>query len=178
MATYQLSDGRTVSTDMPFTLNGIQYPSNWLTLSSPEDRKELGIEGPLPEPAWYDQRWAWGYDGQGKLIWKDHAPLVVEYVGHVRRNANAILVNSDWLVVREVDNGIPVPSEWRTWREAIRLAAGSKIYEIEHTADTPALAAYITGPDYPAWPSDPSVPTEPASSDGMGFTGNVVSSGF
>ena len=48
MATYQLSDGRTVSDSMAFTLDDIQYPSNWLLLSSEQDRTERGITGPLP----------------------------------------------------------------------------------------------------------------------------------
>jgi len=164
MATYQLPDGRTVSTDMAFTLDGIQYPDNWLALSTPEDREERGIEGPLPEPAWYDQRWAWGYDGDGVLIWKDHAPLVQEYIGHIKRNAGSLLSNTDWLVIRETDNGTPVPDEWRTWRESIRTAAGVKVVAIEATTTTEELAAYITGADYPTWPLDPSSPTGPISS--------------
>ncbi|NBX71228.1 MAG: hypothetical protein EBQ98_04905, partial [Actinobacteria bacterium] len=120
MATYQLPDGRTVSTDMAFTLNEIQYPSNWLALSSAQDRAERDIEGPLPEPAWYDQRWCWGYDEDGKLIWKDHAPLVMEYINNVRANANAMLRETDWQVIREADNGKPMDAAIKAERQRIR----------------------------------------------------------
>jgi hypothetical protein len=56
------------------------------------------------------------------------------------------------MIIREADNGKAADPAIKTWREEIRLAAGSKNYEIEQTVDTDALAAYITGPDYPAWP--------------------------
>jgi hypothetical protein len=50
MASYLLPDGRTVSDSMAFTLVGIQYPSNWLLLSTEQDRSQRNITGPLPEP--------------------------------------------------------------------------------------------------------------------------------
>jgi hypothetical protein len=167
MATYRLPDGKTVSDDMAFTWNGIQYPSNWIKLSTQPDRDRIGLEGPLAPPPWYDERFYWGYDEDGKLIPKNHAELVAMYCGYVRVNANAILRNTDWIIIREADNGKAADPVLRTWREEIRLAAGSKIYEIEHTADTASLAAYITGADYPAWPSDPYAHVEPAPADGV-----------
>jgi hypothetical protein len=92
------------------------------------------------------------------LIWKNHDELVKQWVQQTRTTAGTLLNPSDWLVIREQDNGIPVPPEWRTWREVVRLAAGSKVYEIEQTVDTPALAAYVTSQDYSSWPPDPNAP--------------------
>jgi len=155
MATYQLPDGRTVSTDMAFTLDDIQYPSNWLALSTPEDREERGIEGPLPEPAWYDQRFYWGPDQP-----KDHAQLVAQYSDYVRMNANAMLRETDWMVIREADNGTAMDAATKALRQEIRLAAGEKVTAIEATADTDELATYITGSDYPSWPPYPVVEEE------------------
>lgn len=162
MASYLLPDGRTVSDSMAFTLDEVQYPSNWLLLSSSEEREDRGITGPLPEPPWYDQRFYWGPDQP-----KDHAQLVTEYVAHVRRNAGSILSDTDWMVIREQDNGTPVPQEQRDWRESVRQAAGAKISEIEQTADTAELAAYITGTDYPVWPLDPDASAGVPPADGV-----------
>jgi hypothetical protein len=136
---------------MAFTLNEIQYPNNWLKLSSAEDRAEREIEGPLPEPAWYDQRWCWGYDEEGKLIWKDHAPLVTEYIGHVHANANAILRETDWQVIREVDNLTPVSNDIKTSRQNIRILCGNKVTNIGITTTTGELATYVTSPQYSSW---------------------------
>lgn len=165
MATYQLPDGRTVSDSMAFTLDGIQYPSNWLLLSSVDERVELGISGPLPEPPWYDQRFYWGPDQP-----KDHAQLVAEYIGHVKRNAGAMISQTDWMVTRSAEpNGKPVSQGVLDYRAAIRLASDVKEAAITGTADTDELAAYITGADYPTWPLDPSAPApaEPAPADGL-----------
>ena len=39
---YQLGD-RTLQLDVPWEHNGVQYPANWLRLSTAQDRAELGI---------------------------------------------------------------------------------------------------------------------------------------
>jgi len=147
-----LLDGKPLALDVPFKHAGIQYPANWLRLSSPQERKAIGITE-VPDPAPYDQRFYWGPD-----LPKDHAQLVEQWVQQTRTTANTLLAPTDWIIIREADNGKVADPVLKTWREEIRLAAGSKKYEIEHTADTEALAAYITGPDYPAWPMDPYAP--------------------
>lgn len=149
MATYQLPNGITVSDSMAFTYDDIQYPENWIRLSTEEDRENIGLTGPLPEPPWYDQQFYWGPDQP-----KDHAELVDLYCGYVRLNANAQLRDTDWMVIREADNGTVIDPAIKTLREDIRLAAGTKIAAITATTTTDELAAYITGPDYPVWPSD------------------------
>jgi hypothetical protein len=150
-------DGKPLSPDVPFTHDGIQYPANWLRLATPEERAAIGITE-VPDPAPYDQRFYWGYDADGHLIPKDHAQLVEQWVGQTRQTANSLLAPTDWIIIREADNGKAADPVLKTWREEIRLAAGSKNYEIGQTADTDALAAYITGADYPAWPVDPYAP--------------------
>lgn len=150
-------DGKTLSPDAPFSHDGVNYPANWLRLSSLEEKEAIGIQE-VPDPPTWDQRFYWGYDQDGNLIPKDHTQLVEQWTQQTRQTANSLLFPSDWMVVREVDNGVQVDPAWRTWRENIRLAAGSKVYEIEQTTTTDQLAAYITGPDYSAWPADPSQP--------------------
>lgn len=150
-------DGRTLSPDAPFTHDGVNYPSNWLRLSTLEEKEAIGIQE-LPDPPTWDMRFYWGYDNQGNLIPKDHTQLVEHWTQQTRQTANTLLFPSDWMIVREMDNGIPADPAWKTWRETVRLAAGSKVFEINETTTTEELAAYITGPDYSAWPSDPSQP--------------------
>ena len=38
-----LLDGKRLPQDTPFTQNGIQYPANWLNLSSLEEKEAIGI---------------------------------------------------------------------------------------------------------------------------------------
>lgn len=171
-----LLDGKPLSPDVAFTHDGIQYPANWLRLSTPEERAAIGITE-VPDPAPYDQRFYWGYDAEGHLIPKDHTQLVEQWAAQTRATAGTLLQPTDWIIIREADNGKPADPVIKTWREMVRLAAGSKVYEIEHTADTAALAAYITGPDYSAWPSQDAAPA-PAPEDTITFSGGVTSGAF
>jgi|694.fasta_scaffold10016_29 hypothetical protein len=176
---YALPDGRTLPMDTPWEYENINYPANWLRLSTEVDRDRLGIVwiNP-PEPC--DERFYWGRTEDGELIPKDHAQLVDQWVAQTRTTANTLLAPTDWIIIREADNGKAADPVLKTWREEVRLAAGSKVFEIKQTADTPALAAYITGADYPAWPVDPYAPrpAEPVPADDVepagdgGFTGS------
>jgi len=146
---FLLPDGRPISPDVAFTLDDIQYPANWLRLASPEEREAIGITE-VPDPPAYDQRFYWGPD-----LPKDHAQLVEQWTQQTRATANTLLQPSDWLVIREADNGTEMDADTKALRQEIRLATGTKITAIEATADTEALAAYITSSDYSQWPPYP-----------------------
>lgn len=153
-------DGKTLSPDVPFSHDGVNYPANWLRLSTLEEKEAIGITE-VPDPPSYDQRFYWGYDADGNLIPKDHAQLVTQWSDQTRTTAGTLLLPTDWMVVRQVDNGTEMPLDWKLWRELIRSQTGTKIAAIEATTTTDQLAAYITGPDYPTWASDPSQPLPP-----------------
>ncbi len=154
---FQLPDGRLIAPDVAFELNDIQYPANFLRLSTEEEKAALGIVWVDPGPTW-DQRFYWGYDQDGHLIPKDHAQLVTQWTQQTRQTANTLLGPTDWIIVREMDHGIPADPATRSWREMVRLSSGSKVFEIEATTTTDGLGAYLTGPNYPAWPEFPSTP--------------------
>lgn len=138
---------------------GIQYPADWLRRTTLAEKEAIGIrELPdYPHGRW-DQRFYFGRDDDGVLIPRDHAQLVKQWVGTTRQAANTLLAQSDWMVVREADNGTAMDSAWKSWRESVRLAANEKVLYIGTTNDTTELAAYITGTAYPVWPNDPNHP--------------------
>jgi hypothetical protein len=141
-------DGKPLSPDNSFTHDGIQYPANWLRLATPEEREAIGITE-VPDPTYYDQRFYWGPD-----LPKDHTGLVNQWTAQTRTTAGTLLTVTDWMVIREADNGTAMDPVIKSLREDIRLATGVKIAAITATATTEELAAYITGPDYPVWPSE------------------------
>jgi len=142
-----LLNGVTLPIDACFTdpATGIQYPANWLRLASPEDRAAIGITE-QPEPAWYDQRFYWNPE-----LPKDHSQLVDQWIGQTRATANTLLAPTDWMVIREADNGKPMDAAIKAERQRIREAAGTKIAAINATATTAELAAYITSAAYSSW---------------------------
>ena len=150
-------NGKPLSPDVAFTdlATGVQYPANWLRLASPEERAAIGITEE-PDPAPYDQRFYWGPD-----LPKDHTQLVEQWVSQTRTTAGTLLVTTDWMVIRESDNGVLVPDEVKARRQEIRDFSGTKVAAIEATTTTDELAAYITSSDYSAWDAAPAEP-EPA----------------
>lgn len=172
-----LLNGKPLSPDVAFTgSDGTQYPANWLRLASLDERLAVGITEQADPQSW-DQRWAWGYDADGVLIWKDHAQLVEQWVAQTRTTAGTLLTPTDWQVIREADNGTPVPADVKTWREAIRLASNEKVIYLGTTSTTEELAAYVTGPEYSAWPSSTPAPVVPPAVDVLPFNGGSTSSG-
>ena len=166
-----LLDGKPLALDVPFKHAGIQYPANWLRLSSPQERKAIGITE-VPDPVPVDQRFYWDTG-----IPKDHTQLVEQWVAQTRTTANTLLAPTDWIIIREADNGKAADPLLKTWREDIRLATGVKVGVIRDTLDTDDLAAYITGANYPVWPADPYAP-QPVADDTVSFAANSTSSGF
>jgi hypothetical protein len=174
-------NGKPLSPDVAFTdpATGVQYPANWLRLSTLEEKEAIGITEQADPPVW-DQRFAWGYSEDGQLIWKDHTQLVEQWVAQTRTTAGTLIQPTDWMVIREQDNGTVVPESVKALREDIRLATGQKNAAIEATTDTAELAAYITGSEYPVWPSDSPAPVESVAIDGLelafngGATGGAI----
>ena len=164
-----LLNGVTLPTDACFTdsATGIQYPANWLRLASPEDRTAIGITE-QPEPAWYDQRFYWNPE-----LPKDHSQLVDQWIGQTRATANTLLAPTDWMVIREADNGKPMDAAIKAERQGIREAAGTKIAAINATATTAELAAYITSAAYSSWSASEPEPEAP-----VVFSSNSTTTAF
>ena len=60
--------------------------------------------------------------------------------------ASSTLAQSDWMSVREHDGGTAMPSDWKTYRAAIRSESNTKESEIDALADLDAVKAYQNDP--------------------------------
>jgi hypothetical protein len=148
--------GQPLSPDVAFAdpETGVQYPANWLRLASPEEREAIGItEAPDPIPV--DQRFYWDTG-----IPKDHGQLVEQWTAQTRATAGTLLQPTDWMVIREADNGTAIDADTKALRQAIRDASGVKVAAIEATTTTDELAAYVTSADYSQWPPYPAPPAD------------------
>ena len=162
---YQLGD-RTLALDVPWEHNDVQYPANWLRLSSAQDRAELGITWVDNSPTW-NQKWYWGYDADGNLIPKTYSDLKTLWIANTKETANKLLQPSDWRVVKAKERGSTMNADWKTWRQTIRTECGTMVTAIEATADVgdtaphadfgrvEALQQYIEGGTYNVWTADP-----------------------
>ena len=152
--------------DIPWEHNDVQYPANWLRLSSSQDRAKLGITWGDVAP-YYDQKFYWGFDADGILIPKTYADLQANWVAQTKHTANTLLIPSDWRVIKAKESGKTMNAGWKTWRQVIRTECGTKVTAIEDCskigdvsphadlARVQALAEYVTGSAYSAWTADP-----------------------
>jgi len=132
-------NNKPLSYDRAFTHADIQYPANWLRLSSFEERLAIGITEVADAPSW-DQRFYWGVDNP-----KDLAGLKTQWSDTQTAIASALLATSDWRVIKAKETGTNIPTAWKTYRAAIRTACNTRQTEINAVADVPALKELFFG---------------------------------
>ena len=167
---YKLGSRR-LALDVAWEHNGVQYPANWLRLSTAQDRAELGIIWEDASPT-YNQKWYWGKDSDGNLIPKTYTDLKTLWIAKTKETANKLLQPSDWRVIKAKERGSTMNADWKTWRQTIRTECGAMVTAIEETAsvgDTSphadfgrveALQQYIEGGTYNVWTADPDSASE------------------
>jgi len=146
-------DNKPLSYDRAFTHAGIQYPANWLRLSSLEERNALGITEVANDPT-YDQRFYWGVDNPKQLNDKTETVdgeevkttgLKTQWSATQGDIAASLLAPSDWRIIKAKETGTNIPSAWKTYRAAVRTACNARQTEIGKAADVPALIELLYG---------------------------------
>ena len=67
--------------------------------------------------------------------------LKYQFKENINTQANNILSDTDWMVIREADGGTAMPSNIKTWRASVRTKANAMGTQIDNAADVDALAA-------------------------------------
>lgn len=155
-------DGRVLPLDTPFEHDGTSYPANWLRLATPEERAAIGItERPdYPRP---DDRFYWvseNPDGTWTAIPKDLDGLKATWTAQMKQTAYTLLLPSDWMVVRKVENGTDVPADWTAYREAVRVKTAEVVTALEAATDIDAFIAVVTGVVWPKSPDSAEMATD------------------
>lgn len=151
MAIYSLN-GRVLSQEEPFEHEGVQYGS--IESLSLEKQQELGIVELESYPN-YDQRFWWGVTPEGDYIPKRLDSLIEQWVKHTNDEAGRKLSETDWMVIRQADNGTSVPVGITSLRQEIRDASNEKVEKIQNTVNVGTLAEYVTSGEYNSWPPYP-----------------------
>jgi len=140
-------NGNPLAVDVAFSHNDIQYPANWLRLSTAEEKTAIGITEVADAPT-YDSRFYWG-DGTAKAL-DDKTETIdgVEYKtlgvksvlkAQEKEIAGSLLAKYDWYVVRKAEKSTAIPSAITTYRDGVRTACNTRETEIDACADTAAL---------------------------------------
>lgn len=114
-----------------------------------------GVNGPIVKTQ------TEGIVGYDYVITQTATPYSKEtYITQTRNTAYDLLVPSDWLEIRQGENGTPIPEDWGNWRESIRVECKIKVDAINATETTEELTAYVLSSAYTTWPIAPATPAE------------------
>ena len=144
-------NGNPLAVDVPFTVgtgeDAINYPANWLRLSTAEEKTAIGITEVADDPV-YDQRF-YKTDGTAKEIndvtetidGVEITTLGLKTLFKIQEKeiAKNLLSEHDWQVVRKAEKGTAMDSAVVTYRDGIRAAYTTRKTEIENCTDTAAL---------------------------------------
>ena len=140
-----------------FEINGVQYPANWLNLSTPQEKAEIGLEEVIAtnQPAndtyyWVSQTLV-GPDLTYTNTPKDLLTVKTTALNQINATAYSILLPTDWMVVKSVETSTPINASWNTWRQSIRTTALTATNAVEGAADVDAVATAMNI----TWPKDP-----------------------
>ena len=149
-------NGNPLVVDVAFSHNDIQYPANWLRLSTAEEKTAIGITEVADAPT-YDSRFYNGdgsakalddvdaKDVEGNLLKNpDGTQMVILGVKSVlkaqeKATAGFLLAKYDWYVVRKAEKSTAIPTAITTYRDGVRTACNTRETEIDNCADTAAL---------------------------------------
>ena len=170
-------NGNPLAVDVAFSHNDIQYPANWLRLSTAEEKTAIGITE-VEDPKVYDSRF-YNSDGtakalddvdakdeEGNLLKNpDGSQMVILGVKSVlkaqeKANAGSLLAKYDWYVVRKAEKSTAIPTAITTYRDAVRTACDTREKEIDACSDTAALVTLYGSkedgtPNMTQYPKDP-----------------------
>ena len=170
-------NGNPLAVDVAFSHNDIQYPANWLRLSTAEEKTAIGITEVADAPT-YDSRFYWGdgtakalddvnaKDEEGNLLKNpDGSQMVILGVKSVLKAqekviAGSLLAKYDWYVVRKAEKSTAIPSAISTFRDGVRTACDTREKEIDSCSDTAALVTLYSykedgTPNMTQYPVDP-----------------------
>lgn len=158
---YLLPNNQYVRTGDAFELNGVQYPSNWISLTSDEEKQELGLQLVTESNSRADDYY---YNVtsvlQGAVITytntlKDLTFLKKQATDAINRQAYSLLSPTDYMSIKALETSTTMPEAWKTWRESIRTSASNAKTAINASTDVDSLitASTVTwahDPDYVA----------------------------
>ena len=170
-------DGSPLAVDVAFTHKDIQYPANWLRLSTADEKTALGITEVADDPV-YDGRFYNGdgsakalddvdaKDQEGNLLKNPNgSQMVILGVKSVLKaqekvTAGSLLARYDWYVVRKAEKSTAIPTAISTYRDAVRTACNTRETEIDACSDTAALVTLYGSkedgsPNMTQYPDDP-----------------------
>ena len=169
-------NGKPLTLDRPFTVDGTQYPSNWLRMASEADKAALGITWEA-DPVTPDYRFYWSEGNPKAMEDKEESdengnPLYVQeydaatesmvdtterlvtkglkstWIAQVKDTAGKMLATTDWMVIRKAERDVPIDADVAAKRAAILAEANRLEAAISACADVDALITVVSAQNW------------------------------
>ncbi len=168
-------DGKTLIMDRSFTHNEIQYPRNWLQLSTQEEKDAIGVTWEA-DPVRADDRYYWNgeLDNPKALedieeVDEDGNPLYVQVwnpeteamentderlvtkglkstkIAEVKHTTNTLLAPTDWYVIRKYEHDVVMPSKVVDFRAEVKAECDRLETAIAACTDVEGLIDVMQG---------------------------------
>ena len=158
---YKLANGQFIGAGQAFTWNEIQYPSNWIDLSTQEDRDAIGIIE-IQEQQRPDDRYYFVTDnGDGSYsttakdlndgdeyvdlrgVTRRVLDLKSQWIAQVKDTAGKLLAQTDWMIIRKMERNVDVSADVVAKRLAILAEVDRLETAINACADVESLIAVV-----------------------------------
>ena len=151
---------RRIAYDVAFVneATGIQYSNKWMRQTSDATKRGIGMVWEEPEDTNYDQKFYWNSSTPKQLddVTDDDGNTTtgLKTLWKAKQNeiCASLLAPSDWRVVKELEVNssfsaakTAYPTEWQTYRAAVRTACNTRQTEIDNCSDVAALKELLFG---------------------------------
>jgi len=168
-------DGKTLIMDRSFIHNEIQYPRNWLQLSTQEEKDAIGVTWEA-DPVRADDRYYWNGEIDNPKALEDVEavdengnPLYVQVynpeteamedtderlvtkglkstkIAEVKHTANTLLAPTDWYVIRLMESEVVMPSKVVDFRAEVKAECDRLETAIAECTDVEGLIDVMQG---------------------------------
>ena len=146
-----LLNGNRLAEGTAFTANGVQYPANWLNLTTLAEKEAIGITE-VADPVRADDRFYWDGNVNNPKALEDVIETVDEiehttkglksnFIAQVKQSAGSILAQTDWMVIRKAERNVDIPESVVAYRAAVVAKADELEAAIAAVTTVEELAA-------------------------------------
>jgi hypothetical protein len=155
---YSTTDEQYINEGQAFTIGDVQYPNNWLNLSTPEEKLAIGLEEVIAtnSPANDQYYWVSSTLDKATLTYTNTPKNLTDVKANafttINNIAYTLLQPSDWMVVKSVETSTPMNPDWNTYRANVRATADQNRTAVTSAIDVSAVESIMGSI---VWPKSP-----------------------
>lgn len=147
--------------DTAFEAGNIQYPANWLRITSAEQKQNIGIYEvidirPKDERFYQETGFTAIVDHTLKQVRREYTyqekPLQLlkqQWLAQIDQTVSILLSQTDWYVIRQVDIGTPIPANISAYRLSVRNYHSNLEEQINNVTNHEQLISIVANITWP-----------------------------